>query len=126
MTDRAQHGVIELLGRFDIVGADHYVREHGLLCSCQNAMGFRLDLGRAPRSSTVLSFTSIRQRGGELETASQPRRKCTARSERGFLAAIAHSCSPLRDADRNPRIYGRLWSNPGIRRQPTAACQRRP
>jgi len=46
MTDRAQHGVVELLGRFDIVGADHYVREHGLLSSCQNPMGFRLDLGR--------------------------------------------------------------------------------
>src|ERR1051325_4162429 len=31
MTDRAQHGVVEFLGRFDIVAADHYVREHGLL-----------------------------------------------------------------------------------------------
>src|SRR5262249_2250410 len=31
MTEGAHHGVVEFLGCFDIVGADHDVREHGLL-----------------------------------------------------------------------------------------------
>src|SRR5262249_39704318 len=73
MTDRAQHGVVELLGRFDIVGADHYVREHG----CCPPARIRWDFAwtsAAPRSSTVPWFTSIRQQGGELETATTCKR----------------------------------------------------
>ena len=44
MTECAQHGVVEFLGRCDVVAADHDVREHGLLSSSQTPIGFHLDL----------------------------------------------------------------------------------
>src|ERR1043166_1319428 len=40
VADGAQHGVIELLGRVDVVGADHYVREHALLSFQRPIRGF--------------------------------------------------------------------------------------
>src|SRR5262249_39896823 len=55
----AHHGVVELLGRVDIVGADHDVREHALLSFCQTPIrGLRIDEPHA----VALTALSARRR----------------------------------------------------------------
>src|SRR5262249_46083976 len=59
VAEGAHHGVVELPGRVDIVGADHDVREHALLCLFQTSMpGLRLDEPHA----IVLTALSGRRR----------------------------------------------------------------
>jgi hypothetical protein len=65
MAEGAQHGVVEFLGRFDIVRTDHDVRKHGSLSSCQIAMEFGLDLVSRFRSSPEYAARAIANFGIE-------------------------------------------------------------